>query len=142
MNTLSNLITIKAGQKTIALIVKADFKAKPHQFLTDKDNPLQLGVLAHKKDSEVKPHQHRKLTKTTHQNQEFIYLKSGKVEVTFYRDFYRGSTPVKKHILEPGDCLLQLSGGHGFKYLKDSETITIKQGPYFGKAKEKKLLKL
>lgn len=134
----SNLITIKAGKTTLALIIKANFKAKPHQFLTDKNNPLQLGVLSHSKNSEVKPHQHKNLEKTTHQNQEFIYLKSGLVEVTF---FNKGVSFVK-HLLNPGDCLLQLSGGHGFKFLKKSETITIKQGPYFGKLKEKAFIKL
>lgn len=133
----SNLIEIKSGKTLIALIVRSNFKASPHQFLTKKNNPLQLGVNAYPKGHLVKPHQHRELSKTTHQNQEFLYLKSGQLEVTF---FNKGSSFVK-HMLEPGDCLLQLSGGHGFKFLKPTELITIKQGPYHGKLKEKKILK-
>ncbi|MFH1280080.1 MAG: hypothetical protein ABIJ43_05570 [Candidatus Beckwithbacteria bacterium] len=133
----SNLIEIKSNKTLIALIIKANFKAKPHQFLTDKSNPLQLGINSYPKDHIVKPHQHQKLTKTTHQNQEFIYLKSGLLQVTFYK----GSTLVKKLTLNPGDCLLQISGGHGFKFLANSELITIKQGPYHGKLKEKKIIK-
>ncbi|MEA3355342.1 MAG: hypothetical protein U9Q63_02580 [Patescibacteria group bacterium] len=132
----SNLIEIKSGKTLIALIILSNFKAKLHQFLTPKNNPLQLGVLSYPKNSIVKPHQHKKLTKTTHQNQEFIYLKSGQIQVTF---FYQGSTLVK-HILNPGDCLLQISGGHGFKFLKKSKIITIKQGPYLGSSCEKSII--
>jgi len=133
---MSNLLEIKSGSTLIAVIVRSNFKASPHQFLTDKNNPLQLGVLSYSKNDTVKPHQHRKISKTTHQNQEFIFVKSGKLEATF---FNKGPTFVK-HTLNPGDCLLQISGGHGFKFLKKSELITIKQGPYHGTTNEKKFI--
>ncbi|MCX6816275.1 MAG: hypothetical protein NTZ93_00135 [Candidatus Beckwithbacteria bacterium] len=129
----NNLINIKFGKTTLALIIKANFKAKPHQFLTKPDNPLQLGVNFYPKGRQVKPHQHRRLAKTTHKNQEFIYLVSGQIEATF---FYKGRTFVK-HILNPGDCLLQFCGGHGFKFLKPTKLITIKQGPYSDRQHEK-----
>ncbi|MFH0942911.1 MAG: hypothetical protein V1810_01930 [Candidatus Beckwithbacteria bacterium] len=130
------MIQIKANNQLIALIIRANHQAKPNQFLTSKTNPLQLGVLKFPKNHQVKPHQHRHLAKTTHQNQEFIYLVSGQAEVEF---FYKGSTLVK-HRLNPGDCLLQLKGGHGFTFLKPSKIITIKQGPYRGLKAEKEFL--
>jgi len=132
-----NLITIKVHKKTLALIVIADHQSQKDQFLTDKDNPLQLGILKYPKDFVVKPHLHRQIIKTTHKNQEFIYLVEGQVKVDF---FYKRKL-IESHILNPGDCLLQLSGGHGFKFLKPSKLITIKQGPYQGKSKEKQQIK-
>ncbi|MFH1279981.1 MAG: cupin domain-containing protein [Candidatus Beckwithbacteria bacterium] len=125
------MIRIKAAGKTIALIIKA--KTKINGFVTKPDNPLQLGSLSFSKNNQVKPHQHRALTKTTHQNQEFIYVVSGQLKVTF---FNKGESFVK-HILNPGDCLLQLSGGHGFTFLKPTKIITIKQGPYSNRKREK-----
>ena len=129
----NNLINIKFKQTTLALIIKASFKTKPHQFLTPANNPLQLGILKFPKNHTVLAHEHRALTKTTHQNQEFIYVVSGQIQAEF---FNKGESFVK-HILNPGDCLLQLSGGHGFTFLKPTQIITIKQGPYRGRAKEK-----
>jgi len=125
------MIQIKAAGKTIALIIKA--KTKINGFVTNPNNPLQLGYINFTKNHQVKPHQHRALTKTTHQNQEFIYVVSGRIQADFC---YKGRTFVT-HILEPGDCLLQLSGGHGFTFLKPTKIITIKQGPYSGRKLEK-----
>lgn len=128
-----NLIKITASKKLIAIVVRKTFPAQPHQFLTDKNNPLQLGVLKYQKNQTVKPHLHRQVTKTTHKNQEFIYLISGQMKVNFY---YRRKL-IKTLTLNPGDFLLQLTGGHGFQMLKNTKFITIKQGPYHGSSKEK-----
>lgn len=130
---MTNLIKVKAKKTILALIVRSNFKAKPHQFLTPANNPLQLGILKFPKNHTVLSHQHRALTKTTHKNQEFIYVVSGQILAEF---FYKGRTLVK-HILNPGDCLLQLQGGHGFTMLKLTKIITIKQGPYSSRKLEK-----
>ncbi len=127
------MIQIKVGGKLIALIIKAKTQPKINQFITDPHNPLQLGFLRFSKNRQVKPHQHRALDKTTHQNQEFIYVVSGQILAEF---FYKGRTFVK-HLLNPGDCLLQLQGGHGFTMLKPTKLITIKQGPYSSRQREK-----
>jgi quercetin dioxygenase-like cupin family protein len=129
----ANLIKIKAKQKLLALVIKKEFPARAHQFLTEEDNPLQLGILKYAKGQSVKPHLHRQIEKTSHKNQEFIYVVSGQVRVSF---FYRREK-IKSLILNRGDILLQLSGGHGFEMLKSTELITIKQGPYHGTPKEK-----
>jgi len=125
------MLEIKTRGKLIALIIKA--KSKINGFVTKPDNPLQLGCLKFSKNHTVTAHQHRALTKTTHQNQEFIYIVSGQLQAEF---FNKGESFVK-HILNPGDCLLQLSGGHGFTFLKPTKIITIKQGPYSNRKREK-----
>lgn len=132
----SDLVYIKLRKKTLALIVRANLKPQKDQFLTDPQSPLQLGVLDYPKNASVKPHLHRQVIKTTHKNQEFIYLIKGQVKV----DFYYKRKLFKTETLNPGDCLLQLSGGHGFTFLKPSKIVTIKQGPYLGQSREKNLL--
>lgn len=132
----SDLIHIKLRQKILAIIVKADLKPQKDQFLTDPDSPLQLGVLHYPEKAIVKPHLHRQVTKTTHKNQEFLYLIEGLVKVEFY---YKRKL-IQTETLDPGDCLLQLSGGHGFTFLKPSKLVTIKQGPYLGRTREKNII--
>jgi len=41
-------------------------------------------------------------------------------------------------ILEEGDILFLINGGHGFKMLEDSVLLEIKQGPYLGKDDKEK----
>jgi len=132
----AKLIKITANKKQLALIIKSGFQTKKNQFLTSKNNPLQLGILKFPKNYLVKPHYHRQIQKTTHKNQEFIYLVSGKIQVTFYHHQQKIQTTT----LNSGDILLQLAGGHSFKMLKPSQLITIKQGPYKGTKKEKSFI--
>ena len=132
----SALVYIKLRKKTLALIVRANLEPQKDQFLTDPQSPLQLGVLDYPENSTVKPHLHRQMTKTTHKNQEFIYLVKGQVKV----DFYSKHKLIQTETLNPGDSLLQLSGGHGFTFLKPSKIITIKQGPYHGRSREKNII--
>jgi mannose-6-phosphate isomerase-like protein (cupin superfamily) len=129
------MIKIKAGKQLIALIIRNNEPL--NGFIADQANPLQLGFLSFVKNHQVRPHEHRCLTKTVHKNQEFIYVVSGQLEVSF---FNKGQTFVKQR-LETGDCLLQIRGGHGFRFLQPTKIITVKQGPYRGKEREKKLLR-
>ena len=132
----AKLIKITANKKQLALIIKSGFQTKENQFLTSKNNPLQLGILKFPKNYLVKPHSHRQFSKTTHKNQEFIYIVSGKIKATFYHQ----KKKIQTTILNSGDILLQISGGHSFKMLKLSKLITIKQGPYKGTKKEKSFI--
>jgi len=127
---------IKSKKSLIALIIHPSFKPKKDQFLTNKNNPLQLGILKYSKNYLVKPHSHRQIQKTTHKNQEFIYIVSGKIKATFYHQ----KKKIQTATLNSGDILLQISGGHSFKMLKPSKLITIKQGPYHGLKKEKSFI--
>jgi hypothetical protein len=48
-------------------------------------------------------------------------------------DLYNSEkTYIESRVLETGDVILLVSGGHGFEMLEDSEMIEVKQGPYTG----------
>ena len=56
-------------------------------------------------------------------------MRRGKLRVDFYnsqREY------VNSNVLEAGDVLLLIAGGHGFEVLEDIEMIEVKQGPYLG----------
>ena len=47
----------------------------------------------------------------------------------FYDD---NKTYLKSHILEKGDVILLIEGGHGFEVIEEVEMVEVKQGPYAG----------
>ena len=118
---------IKKNNKTLALIIPAKLEKEGTNFFTDKSNPFQVGILKNKKGVKVKPHIHKKAKRTINQTQEILYIEQGKVRANFYNE--KGKK-VKSAILNPGDTILLLAGGHGFDLLKDSKILVIKQGPY------------
>lgn len=56
-----------------------------------------------------------------------LFIRSGKVRVDFYdeKKHYKESRIVKQ-----GDIVFLAFGGHGFKFIKDTEMIEVKQGPF------------
>ena len=122
--------------KTLALILRARFDKEGVNFVTAEDNPIQLGILKHHQGVKIKPHIHRASTKVIDSVQEVLHIEYGKVEVDFYDD----GEKIKTTILNMGDTILLISGGHGFDMLEDSKIIEVKQGPYGGMEQDKKLL--
>ena len=51
------------------------------------------------------------------------------MQVDFYLD---NQELLDSKILEAGDVILLIKGGHGFKVLEDLEMFEVKQGPYAG----------
>ncbi len=50
-------------------------------------------------------------------------------------DFYdAGQAYLESRILQAGDVILLVSGGHGFEVLEELDMIEVKQGPYAGEA--------
>ena len=61
--------------------------------------------------------------------QEVLIIKRGILRVDFYDD---NKTYLKSHILEKGDVILLIKGGHGFEVIEEVEMVEVKQGPYAG----------
>lgn len=61
--------------------------------------------------------------------QETLVLKRGKMRVDFFDDEQKY---LSSRILEGGDVVLLICGGHGFEVLEEIEMIEVKQGPYAG----------
>tara|TARA_Y100000741_G_C18170659_1_gene525135 strand:- start:452 stop:886 length:435 start_codon:yes stop_codon:yes gene_type:complete len=119
---------INYKKKLLALIVRGKYrKKKGITFFTPNDATQQFGYMKHKKKYIIKPHVHKKrLTKILFTTEVILLLK-GTLRVDFY-------SPSKKYlfskILKEKDIVMLVSGGHGFKVLKDVEMLEIKQGPY------------
>jgi hypothetical protein len=72
--------------------------------------------------------------KETIGTQEVLFLKKGRLRV----DFYDGEQAyLESRILEEGDIIYLVSGGHGFEALEDIEMVEVKTGPYHGADEDK-----
>jgi hypothetical protein len=117
-----------------ALIMRQNYEPEGVNFITAEDNPLQVGVLKHQKSSKINPHFHKSSPRTVDKVQEVLHIAYGKVEAEFYGG---NGKKVGSSILNSGDTIVLLSGGHGFNILEDCKIIEIKQGPYRGVEEDK-----
>ena len=96
-------------------------------YLIANHSTQQFGYMKHKKKHIIKPHLHKKRLTRINYTTEVILLLKGVIRVDFY-------THSKKYLfsklLKEKDIIMLVSGGHGFKILKNVEMLEIKQGPY------------
>lgn len=114
---------------SFALILRRNIKTEGVKFFSSDDMSLQLGILKHKQGANVKPHIHKPTKKIINNVQEVLHVEYGVVECNFYND---EGGKVKSTILNEGDTILLINGGHGFNILENSKIFEIKQGPYTG----------
>jgi hypothetical protein len=122
---------------TIAIVVRSNFDKKGVNFLSKDSFPLQLGVNSYVKGHKIKGHFHKKREFIVNNIQEVIYFKSGSALVNLYD---QDKKLMKILSLSAGDLIFFVDGGHGFEMAEDTTFIEIKQGPYFGKEKDKELI--
>jgi mannose-6-phosphate isomerase-like protein (cupin superfamily) len=114
---------------TYAIILRRDYSTEGIKFFTPNEYSQQLGYMHHPAGKEIEPHIHNRVRREVTYTQEVLIIKKGRLRVDFYsrdRD-YLDST-----VLEAGDIILLIEGGHGFKVLEEIEMIEVKQGPYIG----------
>jgi mannose-6-phosphate isomerase-like protein (cupin superfamily) len=116
-------------EQLLALIVSHRFNQPGIHFFTPNDLSQQLAYMHHPTGKIIPPHVHNAVPREVTYTQEVLFIKSGKLRVDFYseRQDYLDS-----RILEAGDVILLVTGGHGFEVLEEVEMIEVKQGPYVG----------
>ena len=120
---------INIKNELLAIIVRASFHEEGIKFFTPNQFSQQLAYMSHKKGKEITPHVHRSVKREVLFTQETLFIRKGKLQVDFYRE---DQTFIESRILERGDVILLIKGGHGFKVLEDLEMFEVKQGPYAG----------
>ena len=114
---------------TFAIVVRKDFNNPGINFFTPNDYSQQLAFMSHAAGKEIQPHIHKKVQREVNYTQETLFIRKGKLQVDFYTDEQQF---LESRILEAGDVILLIKGGHGFKVLEDLEMFEVKQGPYAG----------
>jgi mannose-6-phosphate isomerase-like protein (cupin superfamily) len=117
------------NQVELALIVRSHFHKEGIEFFTPNDYSQQLAFMSHPAGKEIQPHIHKKVQREVYFTQETLFIRKGKLQVDFYSD---DQSFLESRVLEAGDVILLIKGGHGFKVLEDLEMFEVKQGPYAG----------
>ena len=117
------------NEKTLAIVVKSNYDKPGITFVTPDDYSQQLAYMHHPKGHVILPHIHNIVKREILYTKEALIVKKGKVQCDFYSE---DKHYLKSIIIETGDVLLLVSGGHGFKCLEETEMFEVKQGPYAG----------
>lgn len=115
--------------RALAIILRAEYQPASIEFLTSDQESLQLGVMQRPKGYVIQPHVHKPVRRTVDYTYEVLFIARGRVEVTFFSD---ARELVTRRELRQGDCVMLMTGGHGFRMLEDCKMIEAKQGPYAG----------
>lgn len=118
------------GEETLALVVRHQFATPGANFFTPPEWPQQLGMLVYEKGKRIRPHKHRSYLRETETFTEVLILVAGRIKVDL---FDANNIHVQSVILEPGDSILFVLGGHAVEILEDAKILEVKQGPYIGR---------
>ena len=131
---MKQLQKIYDGEQLIAIVIPRGLEVQGVKFITPKNFPFQVGLLAHSAKTELKAHKHKKLKIETDVFQEILIIQSGVVVVDLYNMANKLLTSVE---LKAGDSILFVDGGHGVRILEEARILEVKQGPYPGDANAK-----
>lgn len=112
-----------------AIILKAGYDEGGIHFLTVDELPQQLASMSYGPGKVIPAHTHRPTRHKVFRTLETLFIRKGKARVDFYTNEqeYRCS-----RILQTGDVILLMAGGHGFEVLEKINMVEVKQGPYMG----------
>lgn len=126
---MTDIEWIKDGDKILSLIIRANFSPEKTSFVTPENFIQQAGFVVYPREGVIANHIHKPLHREIIGTPETLLIRKGKVKVHFFNN----ARELKgEAIIEAGDILMLVSGGHGFTMLEDSILFEIKQGPYTG----------
>lgn len=114
---------------SIAVIVRREFRRDGIEFFTPGTFSQQIGYMNRPAGYVIPPHVHRPVRREVDYTNECLFIKSGRLRVDFYSG---GKVYLRSTVLNAGDVILLVQGGHGFEMLEPTEIIEVKQGPYAG----------
>ena len=120
---------IKNLDQTIAIIIRASYRADGIHFFTSDVFSQQLAYMNRPAGHVIKPHVHNPVKRDVVWTQEVLFVRNGRLRVDFFTD---GRHYLESTILSAGDVIMLVAGGHGFEMLEPTEMIEVKQGPYCG----------
>ncbi len=118
-----------------SIIIRHDYRPTGTTFVTSPDLAQQVGFVVYPQGGVIKRHIHKYVDRRNISSSEALIVRQGKLEIDIYDQH---QSLVATRILETGDFVLMVSGGHGFRVIEDAILLEIKLGPYGG-AEDKEL---
>lgn len=134
---MGDIQLIKKKEKLLAMIIRDNYSCEGVDFITSSDLSQQVAYMHHPVGKVIDAHVHNLVHRNVVMTQEVLFIKHGKLRVDFYDDY---EDYLESVVLESGDVILLVSGGHGFTVLEEVEMVEVKQGPYSGEADKKRFI--
>ena len=135
---MKNIERIVEDNIVYAIVINSNYFPEKTEFVTSNEDLQQLGFIVYEAGSQIRPHTHKPIKRIINRTTETLIVKTGKVEYQIYNN---KEVLIAKGILNNGDIISLLDGGHGFNIIDDAIMIEVKQGPYTDTSKDKKGLK-
>jgi mannose-6-phosphate isomerase-like protein (cupin superfamily) len=113
----------------LAVVIRTSFTSGGIQFFTPNELSQQLAYMHHPPGKKIDAHIHTPASREVLLTQETLFIKRGRLRVDFFDD---NQCYLESRVLEAGDVILLVQGGHGFEVLEELEMFEVKQGPYLG----------
>lgn len=120
---------IEHAGRPLAYIIRAAVMPERTTFVTPSDFKQQVGFVVYPAGGEIARHSHRPLQRHIVGTSEVLIVRKGRAEIDIYDD---DRNLVATRELLPGDVMIMVGGGHGFRMLEDTVFLEVKQGPYTG----------
>ena len=120
---------IVAKDRVLAYIIRREMEPEKTMFLTPENLSFQAGFIVYPENSSIARHVHKPIDRHLTGTSEVLVVKKGRCEVDIFTD---DKELAATRELRPGDVLLLIAGGHGFRVLENTVLLEIKQGPYTG----------
>lgn len=118
----------QAGQ-ILAVVIRAQVMPEKTTFITPDEFLQQAGFVVYPSGGQIAAHTHLPIERHLSGTAETLVVRKGRLLMRLYTQDHQF---VAERILETGDIILLVSGGHGFQVLEDAVLFEIKQGPYTG----------
>jgi len=120
---------ISWNDQPLTYIIRSQYLPEKTTFLTPPEFKQQVGFVVYSTGGEVKRHVHRAIDRQIKGTSEVLILREGHCLMDIYNDEL---DLVATRELNPGDLMLMVGGGHGFRMLENTIFLEVKQGPYTG----------
>ncbi len=121
--------SIQSSGRLLAVIVSNRYDKPGITFFTPNELSQQLAFMHHPAGKMIGAHVHTPAAREVLLTQETLFIKRGKLRVDFFDD---QQNYLESRVLQTGDVILLVQGGHGFEVLEELEMFEVKQGPYRG----------
>jgi hypothetical protein len=120
---------IRDGDQILSVVIRRSTSPQETTFITPNEFIQQAGFVVYAAGGKIASHTHKPLKRAIAGTPETLFVRKGKLIARFYNDAHelKGET-----VVEAGDVLMLVQGGHGFTILEDAILLEIKQGPYTG----------
>ncbi len=111
-----------------SLIIRGNFESdKKYKFFTEESSFLQLGTSSYKKGEKITNHLHLPRQQVVTRTEEVIFLQKGRMKVSIFDE---SKNLLHEDLIQEGDIIYLMRGGHGFEPLSECQIFEVKQGPY------------